>query len=37
MKRKTKQKIGQALLILAFHISGIAWLVTGVMTATTLR
>lgn len=37
MKKNTKPKIGQAILILAFHISGIVWLVTGVMTATTFR
>lgn len=37
MKRKTKQKLGQAILILAFHISAIVWLVAGIMTATTLN
>lgn len=34
MKRK---KIRQAMFIVAFHIAGIAWLISGMLTATTLN
>lgn len=32
-----KKRIGQALLIILFHLGTIAWLYFGIVTATTLR
>jgi len=37
MKRKLKQKIGQALIVITFHIGMSAMLLYGFMTATTLN
>ena len=37
MKRKLKQKIGQAILLTLFYISNIAFIYYGIVTATTLR
>lgn len=37
MRKKLKQKLGQALLIVTFHIGMSAMLVYGIMTATTLN
>lgn len=37
MKKKTKQKIRFALFVTTFHLSIILWLVSGIMTATTLN
>lgn len=37
MKKKTKQNIRQAILIVAVHIGLVAWLFSGIITATTLR
>ena len=34
---KKKKNIRQAILIVAVHIGLVAWLVSGIMTATTLR
>ena len=34
---KKKQKIRQVLLIIIFHIVAILWLVSGIITATTLN
>lgn len=36
MKNKNK-KLRQAILIILLHLSGIAWLISGIMTATTLN
>jgi uncharacterized protein with PQ loop repeat len=37
MKKKTKQKIRFAIFITIFHLGIIAWLMSGIMTATTLN
>lgn len=37
MKKKTKQKIRFALFFMTFHLSIILWLMSGIMTSTTLR
>lgn len=36
MKKKNK-KLRQALFIILVHVAGIVWLVSGIMTATTLN
>ena len=37
MKKKTKQKIVQAVLVVLFHVMCTAMFMYGIMTATTLR
>lgn len=37
MRKKTKQKIRFAIFSLAFHIGIIAWIMSGIMTSTTLN
>lgn len=37
MKKKTKQKIRFAIFITIFHLGIIAWLMSGIMTASTLN
>lgn len=37
MKKKTRQKIRFALFFTTFHLSIILWLMSGIITATTLR
>lgn len=37
MKKKTKQKIRFAIFVVAFHFGIIAWLMSGIMTASTLN
>lgn len=36
MKKKNK-KLRQAMFVILVHLCGIAWIVTGIMTATTLN
>ena len=36
-KKKRSRKIRQALFMITFYISAVAWLMAGIMTATTLK
>lgn len=37
MKKKTKQKIRFAIFVTTFHLGIIAWIISGIMTSTTLN